>query len=63
MSSGNLEPGGDFSPIGTIATYANEIVAPALLVAPVKASIVVVILQQIPASAGALNARIFSLIP
>ena len=47
MSSGNTEPGGDFSPSGTITTYADELVAPALLEGVVKDALVVLAIDTI----------------
>ena len=40
MSSGVLEPGGDFSPSGTVIDYATDLVAPALLEGVVKDALV-----------------------
>jgi len=60
----NLIPGGDFSPRGTIATYANQIVAPAILAGPANGATrrVIMIVWPGPGKA-ALQTAIIRLVP
>jgi hypothetical protein len=60
----NLIPGGNFSPTGTISTYANQIVAPAILAGPPNAATrrVIMIVWPGPGRA-ALQTAIIRLVP
>ena len=62
--SGNLIPGGDFSPSGSVGTYSSNIVAPSILSGIVKEAALKLIRDNIfVPGLVVLNATIARLIP